>query len=352
MTRAALTRLLLLASAVALVLAVSAPLLSQEARAADPVLVAAAKKEGEVVWYTTLIVDMAVRPVSAAFEKTYGIKVRFTRANSTETAIKVINEAKAGRVSVDVLDGTNTSEVLRREGLVLPYLPESARGYPKDLVDPNGYWIATNVYVITPAFNTELVKPGMEPRTFDDLLDPKWRGKMVWNGSVSTSGGPGFIGNVLAAMGDDKGMAYLRKLAGQRVANLNVSARQVLDQVIAGEYEIGLQMFHNQAALSAAKGAPAAWIPMEPTMGILQVASIARDAPHPNAAKLFLDFLMSKEGQTLIGQGGSLPANPDVPWFDQNLRPEVAGFRVAYFSPTEIEEKMPAWKTVFDDLFR
>src|SRR5689334_19327862 len=92
-----------------------AVVLTTSARAADPALVAAAKKEGEVVWYTTLIIDMAVRPVSAAFEKTYGIKVRFTRANSTETAIKVINEAKAGRVSVDVLDGTNTSEVLRRE---------------------------------------------------------------------------------------------------------------------------------------------------------------------------------------------------------------------------------------------
>ncbi|MGE5538489.1 MAG: ABC transporter substrate-binding protein [Gemmatimonas sp.] len=340
-------RLLRLAFAAMIITIVAAP-----ADAADSSLVAAAKKEGEVVWYTTLIIDMAVRPVSAAFEKQYGIKVRYTRANSTETAIKVINEAKARRVSVDVFDGTNTSEVLRRENLVLSWIPDSARNYPKGLVDPGGYWVATNVYIITPAYNTELVNPGTEPRTLDDLLDPKWRGKMVWNGSVSTSGGPGFVGNVLTAMGEDNGMTYLRKLATQRIANLNVSARQVLDQVIAGEYEIGLQMFHNQAALSARKGAPAAWIPMEPAMGILQVASIAKDAPHPNAAKLFLDFITSKEGQVLVGQGGSLPAHPDVPWFDQRLRPEIAGFRVAYFSPTDIEEKMPAWAAVFDDLFR
>jgi ABC-type Fe3+ transport system substrate-binding protein len=278
--------------------------------------------------------------------------VRYNRANSTENAIKIINEARAGRVQVDVLDGTNTSEVLRRENLVLAWIPESAKDYPKELVDPNGYWVATNVYVITPAYNTELVKPGTEPRTFDDLLDPKWRGKMVWNGSVSTSGGTGFIGNVLTAMGEDKGMAYLRRLSTQKITNLDVSARQVLDQVIAGEYAIGLQMFHNQAALSARKGAPSAWIPMEPAMGILQVASIAKDAPHPNAAKLFLDYLMSEEGQIIVGQGGSLPANPKVPWFDQNLRPEVANFRTTYFSPAEIEEKMPTWKGVFDQLFR
>jgi ABC-type Fe3+ transport system substrate-binding protein len=322
------------------------------ALAVDPALVAAARTEGEVVWYTTLIVDMAVRPVSAAFEKKYGIRVRYNRANSTENAIKIINEARAGRVQVDVLDGTNTSEVLRRENLVLAWIPESAKDYPKELVDPNGYWVATNVYVITPAYNTELVKPGAEPRTFDDLLDPKWRGKMVWNGSVSTSGGTGFIGNVLTAMGEDKGMAYLRRLSTQKITNLDVSARQVLDQVIAGEYAIGLQMFHNQAALSARKGAPSAWIPMEPAMGILQVASIAKDAPHPNAAKLFLDYLMSEEGQIIVGQGGSLPANPKVPWFDQNLRPEVANFRTTYFSPAEIEEKMPTWKGVFDQLFR
>lgn len=339
-------------SAMLLTTVVMALWVTTPAQAVDPSLVAAAQREGQVVWYTTLIVDMAVRPLAASFEKKYGLKVRYTRANSTETAIKVINEAKAGRVSVDVLDGTNTSEVLRRENLILSWTPESAKGYPKDMVDPSGYWVATNVYVITPAYNTELVRKGTEPRTFDDLLDPRWRGKMVWNGSVSTSGGPGFIGNVLTAMGEESGTAYLRRLATQRIANLNVSARQVLDQVIAGEYEIGLQMFHNQAALSARKGAPSAWIAMEPAMGILQVASIAKNAPHPNAAKLFLDYLISEEGQIIIGQGGSLPANPKVPWFDQDLRPEVAGFRVAYFTPTQIEEKMPAWKAVFDQLFR
>jgi iron(III) transport system substrate-binding protein len=326
--------------------------LARPARAADSRLIAAAQKEGEVVWYTTLIVDMAVRPVSAAFEKKYGIKVRFSRANSTETAIKIINEAKADRVQVDVLDGTNTSEVLRRQNLVLAWVPDSAKGYPRAFVDPEGYWVATNVYVITPAYNTDLVPKGTAPKTYDDLLDPKWRGKMVWNGSVSTSGGPGFIGNVLATMGEDKGMAYLRKLAIQKIANHDVSARQVLDQVIAGEYAIGLQMFHNQAALSARKGAPSAWIPMEPAMGILQVASVAKNAPHPNAAKLFLDFLMSEEGQTLIGKGGSLPANPKVPWFDESLRPEVAHFRVNYFTPAEVYDRMPGWKAVFDQLFR
>ena len=87
-------------------------------------------------------------------------------------------------------------------------------------------------------------------------------------------------------------------------------------------------------------------------MGILQVASIAKNAPHPNAAKLFLDFLMSEEGQTLVGKGGSLPANPNVPWFDPGLRPDVGHFRATYFTPAEIDDSMPRWKAVFDQLFR
>ena len=254
---------------------VAAALLAvRPAHAVDQSLIDAARKEGTVVWYTTLIVDQLVRPVAAAFEKKYpGVKVSYVRNNSTETAVKIMNEAKAGKMQADVFDGTNTSTVLKKVNLVEAWKPDSAKDWPADVADPAGFWVATNVYVLTPGYNTELIKKGTEPKTFEDLLDPKWKGKMVWNGSVSTSGGPGFIGNVLHVMGEDKGMAYLQKLSAQKIVNLDVSARQVLDQVIAGEYPMALQIFNHHTVISAKKGAPSDWIKMEP-------ATVVRSEEH------------------------------------------------------------------------
>jgi iron(III) transport system substrate-binding protein len=327
--------------------------LAAPAHAVDSKIVEAAKKEGEVVWYTTLIVNQLVRPVAAAFEKKYpGVRVQFSRANSTETAIKILNEAKAGKMQADVFDGTNTSEVLKKENLVEAWKPDSAKDWPAKVADPEGWWVATNVYVLTPGFNTELVKKGTEPKTYEDLLDPKWKGKLVWNGSVSTSGGPGFIGNVLSFMGEEKGMAYLRKLSSQKIANLHVSARQVVDQVIAGEYPIALQIFNHHTLISAKKGAPVDWIKMEPATVVLQVASVAKGAPHPNAAKLLLDYLVSDEGQEFFKKADYLPASPRVPAPDPALKPEGGHFKATIFSPGDVEENMPKWKQVFDQLFR
>ena len=336
------------ALAVASLLAATGPL-----HAADPALIAAARKEGEVVWYTTQIVNQLVRPVTAAFEKKYpGIRVRSTRANATETAVKILNESKAGRVQSDIFDGTTTVVPLKAEGYVLKWLPDAAKEYPAELKDPEGFWIANNLFVITPGYNTSLVPKGSQPRTYQDLLDPKWRGKLAWNGFPTSSGVGGFIGTVLTEMGREKGMAYLRALAKQNVANLRGSAREVLDQVIAGEYSVALQIFNHHAVISAKKGAPVDWIPMEPATVTLSVASIHKNAPHPNAAKLLVDFIVSKEGQEVFRRADYLPAHPDVPASVPTLKPSEGKFRAHFFTPEQTEDSMPKWKLVIDDLFR
>jgi ABC-type Fe3+ transport system substrate-binding protein len=321
--------------------------------AVDPAMVAAAKKEGTVVWYTTQIVDQFARPAAAAFERLYpGIKVTLSRTNATTAAIKILNENRAGKNQSDVFDGTVTVVPLKKEGYVLKWLPDAAKNYPPQYKDPEGYWVATNIYVLTPAFNTKLIPPGREPKTYQALLDPKYRGKMVWAVSLSSSAATGFIGTVLDTMGEEKGMAYLRQLQKQRVAGVDVSARQVLDQVISGEYAIALQIFNHHAVISARKGAPVKWIPMEPTTGLLSVVSIPKNAPHPNAAKLFEEFLVSKEGQKVYQAADYLPAGPDVPALDPTLKPEGGKFRSRFFSPEEAAEKMPHWKKVYDEIFR
>jgi len=337
---------------IGILIGAAALLASECAYSIDAATIAAAKKEGEVVWYSTQIINQLVRPVTTAFEKKYGIKVRYIRANATEVAVKILNESHAGNVQSDVFDGTSTVVPLEREGYVLQWQPEAAQAYPAIYRDPQGYWVASNIYVNTPGYNTSLIPKGSEPKTYRDLLDPKWRGKIAWVGLPTASGGAGFIGTVLAEMGDKDGMAYLREFAKQKVTNLAVSAREALDQVIAGEYPMALQIFNHHAVISAKKGAPVDWIKMEPATGTLSVISIHKSAPHPNAAKLLVDFIISREGQQIYRNADYLTADPAVPALDPSLKPEEGHFRVHFFSPEALEDTMPKWKQVFDDLFR
>ncbi len=335
----------------AITLAIAA-LLNGPAFAIDASVIDAAKREGEVVWYSTQIINQLVRPLAAAFEKKYGIRVRYSRANANEVAVKIMGESRAGRPQVDVFDGTSTVVPLEREGFVLQWQPEAAKAYPDTYKDPQGYWVASNIYINTPGYNTSLVPKGSEPHTYQDLLDPKWRGKIAWNALPSASGGTGFIGNVLTTMGEADGMSYLRKLSQQKIANVAGAAREVLDQVIAGEYPIALQIFNHHAVISANKGAPVDWIKMEPATGTLSVISIHKSAPHPNAAKLLVDFIISKEGQQIYRDADYLTADPSVPARVPTLKPEEGRFRVNFFPPEAIEDNMPKWKRIFDELFQ
>jgi ABC-type Fe3+ transport system substrate-binding protein len=334
------------------VVAVGVSVVAVSVQAAEPALIDAAKKEGEVIWYTTQIIAQLVRPVSVAFEKKYGIKVRSTRANSTELSVKIINESRAGRPQSDVFDGTSTVVPLKKEGFVLQWLPDPAKSYPAAYKDPEGYWVANNLFFLTPGFNSALVPKGTEPRSYQALLDPKWRGKIAWSTSPTSSGGPGFIGTVLTEMGTESGMLYLRELAKQRIANIGSAAREVLDQVIAGEYPLALQIFNHHTVISGKKGAPVDWIKMEPVTGTLSVISVHKNAPHPNAAKLLVDFITSPEGQNIFRDAEYLPADPAVPALTPSLKPDEGRFRTHFFTPEQTEDNIVAWKKVYDDLFR
>ena len=324
----------------------------QPCLAADQSLIDAAKKEGTVTWYTTQIVNQFARPAADLFEKKYGVKVNYIRADAADIVLRVSNEAKAGRVQSDVFDGTSTVPALKREGLAAKFIPDSAKRLPAQFVDAEGQWVAGNFYVHEPIYNTDLVKRGTEPRTYDDLLDPKWKGKMSWSSLASSSSAPGFIGIVLMHMGEDKGMDYLRKLATQNITPVNFAARQVVDQVMAGEYPLALQAFHHHAVISAAQGAPVEWIPFQPAMAVLSVIAVSKDAPHPNAGRLFVDFLISEEGQRLLRDSDYIPVDPAIPARDPKLKPETGGFRAIYLTPEQLLDGLPKWGAVFKNLFR
>ena len=322
------------------------------ARAADPALIAAAQKEGQVTWYTTQITNQFGRPAMDAFQKRYGIRVNFIRGDSIELAVRMTNEAQAGRLQADVFDGTSTAPPLKKAGLALAVAARARRLWPPEYRDPQGYWVATNLYVHTPAYNTNLVPKGSEPRSFRDLLDPRWKGKMAWATHATSSGALGFIGVVLAEMGEEPGKAYLRELARQDIIQLGGSARTVVDQAIAGEYPVVLQIFNHQPVISARRGAPIDWIPMNPAMVVLSVAGVTKDAPHPNAGKLLVDFFVSDEGQRLFRDADYIPAAPDMPPREPALRPDGKSFRAIFFSPEQTDASMPHWLDVYNEIFR
>ena len=337
--------------AVAVAVASLVVLGSHHAHAADQALIDAAKKEGQLTWYTTQIVTQFARPAAEAFQKKYGIKISMVRGGSSEIALRLLNEHQAGRAQADVFDGTSTSGEVKQAGIAMKWQPDAAKELLAEFKDPAGYWVATNEFVHTPAFNTMLVPRGTEPKTWDDLLDPKWKGKMAWTAHATTSGAEGFVGVVLRERGEDKGLAYLKSLAKQDIHCVSGSARSVTDMAIAGEYPIVLQIFNHQPVISARLGAPIDWIPMSPAMVVLSVASVTTDAPHPNAAKLFVDFLVSDDGQKLFRDRGYIPVAPAIPPLEPKLRPDGKEFRGIFFTPEEIEMEMPHWTDVFNQVF-
>jgi ABC-type Fe3+ transport system substrate-binding protein len=319
--------------------------------AADAALYQAAKKEGEVVWYTALIVTQAVRPLIEAFNKKYpGIEVHYGRADSGPTAIKIMTEARAGKVQSDVFDGIDTTPPLLQAGLVEPYVPAAADKYPPELKDQDGRWNALVLYFLTSAVNTSLVSRQDTPNTPQDLLDRKWKGKMAWS-TAAAAGAAVYVGAVLQSMGEENGMAFLKALSKQDIVNVDATNRAILDQVILGEYPIALNIFNHHAVLSAQKGAPVTWLKLAPIAGLMHSIGLTRNAPHPNAGKLLIDFLTSEEGQRTLAEVEYLPAMPAVAAKTPEVKPDAGGFKAIMLAPDTVTRNRDRWVAIKKELF-
>jgi iron(III) transport system substrate-binding protein len=314
-------------------------------------LIAKAKQEGQVVYYTDLIVDQIVRPLAAAFEAKYPIKVSFTRADSQVNILKILNEHQAGRPMSDIFGLTSGLEVLIAAGAARPFTAANGEELPARYRDPDHYWVSSHLFVLTPAVNTNLVSAAQRPASYEDLLAPIWRDKIVWKPN-DLSGAPGFIGNVLTSMGEARGMEYLRALARQSIKPVNTSARAVLDQVIAGEYPMSLQIFNHHAAISAKKGAPVEWLRLDPVTVTPGLIGMTNGAPHPNAGLLFIEFMTSREGQGIFQKADYLPARPDVPPLIPELIPENGGLTGNVITPALTAKAYDHWNDVYNRLFR
>jgi ABC-type Fe3+ transport system substrate-binding protein len=326
---------------------------SLPAHAADRALVDAATREGRVVWYTTYIVNQSVGPMIAGFEKRYpGIKVDFVRQGSAELVLRLNNETQAGKVQADVFDGNSTFLPLKKAGMVARWRPDAALSFPPQFVDKEGFWTATTISYLGAMINTEKISASDFPKSYADLLDPKFAGRMVWSTIPDLAAADGFIGNILMTMGRDKGMSYLKELAKQRITGLRASSRQVVNQVISGEYSLALQALAQQQTIGAAAGAPIAWAPLSPALSALNVVGLIKGGPHPNAGKLLVDYILSPEGQGIFATPGYIVPSPDVRIGNPSLTPAGGHFTTNILPPDFDIAQIAQWQGVFNDLFR
>jgi ABC-type Fe3+ transport system substrate-binding protein len=317
----------------------------------SPDVIDAAKKEGRVSFYTPLITDQVVRPLAAAFRAKYGIQVDFSRMDSNLVILKILNEFRAKQGVADVFTTSLGIEELIQAGAIRQFHAESANDLPRQFKDIHGYWVANRVYILGGAVNTKLVAAADRPKTFEDLLLPKWIGKIAWRPNNLT-GAPGFIGNVLMSMGEEKGMAYLKKFAAQRPIAVQVSDRAVLDQVVAGEYPLALQITNHNVGISRKEGAPVDWLAFDAAMVQTEQMGLTKLGPHPNAGLLFIEFALSREGQTVFQQAGYVPSRPDVAPLDPELSPTTGHFKANIVPPEMVEKNRRHWNDVYRQLFR
>lgn len=321
----------------------------------DQVLLDGAKQEGEVVFYSGIIVNQALRPLTDAFTKKYPfIKMTYWRGDSEEMVPKLLAEEHANKVVADLVEATGAGEEAIGAGLVQPFSSPVLAEYPEKYRDPRNLWAPTRLSYFSIAYNTKLVPADKVPKTYEALLDPQWVGKMSWP-LGATSAANLFLTNLRLAWGEDKAHAYFEKLAQQKIINFGSgTARTLVDRVLAGEYPIALAIYAHHPLISKAKGAPVDSQLLDPVASAAGGMVVPKNLPHPYAAMLLVDFLLSKEGQEIMAKAEYFPARPDVPALPMlaPIVPQNAGFTENYISPKQLYDYAPSSDKILQDLFR
>ena len=289
------------ASAAAGVTLLAAPVRAQApaASAITPDLVAAAKKEGKVAFYTAMDLPVAEKLAKAFEAKFSGVAVRVERSGSERVFQRIAQEMASNIHACDVMNSADAAHfiVFKRNAWLAPYLPEEvAKHFPAAHRDPDGLFVTTRVWLSSLGYNTTLVKPEDAPKSFADLLDPKWAGKMV-------KGHPAYSGTIMTATFQivrELGWGYFEKLATQRIMQVQ-SSTDPPKKLALGERAVMAD--GNDYNLLQLKDAGQPVEPIYPTEGtptITGPTGVFKSAPNPNAARLFQNWLHSLEGQQLL----------------------------------------------------
>ena len=310
-------------------------------QAQDTNVLAAAKREGRVVWYS---VAGESQQLAQEFEKKYPfIKVDVVRGTVYPLMNRILNEAAAGNYLFDVVrQATLTIGLLIQRGLVQPYESPERVGYAAGWKDKQGYWTSTDDNYFVIGYNTRQVSAAEAPKDWDDLLAPKWRGKIGMDPDNHI-----LYGALEQSWGRDKAVAFFRRLAQQQIQFRK--GNTLLSQlIVAGEYPLGFVYAHRVEFLKSQK-APIDWVstmnPIVTTGGPLALAAKARN---PNAGKLLIDFLLSRDGQLQLRKFYRIPSRADLEPISPKLDPKQ--LRLLPLSPASAD-KEEEWKKQFRAIF-
>ena len=257
-------------------------------------LIEGAKKEKELVLYGSTDLRQSTIINDKFHEKYPFIEVKLNRLTSDNLYPRVIAEHRSGKFLADLLQNNNLGMYFLRKGNFLAhYVSPEERFYPKEFVDP-GYWVtsAMNLHVI--GYNTKTVARNKLPKTWEDLLNPEWKGKFMLNPNEQ------WFAWILQIMGKEKGLNYLRVLAKQNPVLRREPRAMRAQLLIAGEAEMDLDSTYTTLLPLMNKGAPVDWTTLGPALMNTVGYGLAVRAPHPNAAKLFINYILSKEGQQVV----------------------------------------------------
>jgi iron(III) transport system substrate-binding protein len=304
----------------------------------DQRLIDMARRERELVLYTSLATTESI-PLIKAFERKYGVKVRLWRALSETILQRTVAEARGHRHNVDVVE-TNSPEVeaLAREQLTAEFFSPHVADLHAWAVPAHRLWIGDRVDLWVAAFNTGKVRRDEIPATYEGFLEPKWKGRIAVEASDDQ-----WLGAVVKYWGEERAMAFFRKLADLKpdVRKGHVLLAQL---VAAGEVPVGLTTYSGNAESIKLKGGPVDWAAVEPLVGRLQAIALARHAPHPNAALLFADFVLSPDGMQLLQAMGRVPTS-------RNVHTVMDGSKYVLVDPAQPSDEAARWQRMWKDLF-
>jgi iron(III) transport system substrate-binding protein len=277
-----------------------------------------ARREGTLALYTSLAPTES-KPLADAFEKKYGVKVQLWRALSEEVVQRVITEAKGRRYSVDVIETNGPEmEMIAREKLL------------------SGAWTPDRLNLFVVGYNTTKVKRSDIPATYEGFTDPKWKGRIALEATDSE-----WMATLIKTSPQNSGMEMMRKLAALQPA-LRKGHVLLASLVAAGDVPVGLAMYNSNIETLKRKGAPIDYVPVQPVVARPQGIGVAKNAPHPHAAQLFSDYVLSSDGQKLFESMGRTPAN---------VKSESNSFRFTLIDPVTVLDESAKWEKVWNDLF-
>lgn len=295
-----------------------------------------ARREQVVNLYSS-VAEKDLRQLVTAFESRYGIKVNVWRSGKLNVLQRVVAEARAGRNEVDVVHNPAIAmEALHREGLLQPVASPRHAALIPQAVAPHREWAAPRVYIFVQAYNTQSVSKEELPRSYADLLQPRWKGRITVESKEQE-----WFQAVVQAMGEPEGLRFFRELAATQQLSVRQGMSVITNLMAAGEVPFALTMYSYLPDQAKRAGKPVDWIALKPTIASTDGVGIAARAPHPHAAVLLYDFLLG-EGQELMAGMHHLVS-------DRRVLPELERLQVRFIDPAVAIVDYDRWTRIYED---